>query len=146
MAEAFDRILIILTRQLGDVLLTTPLIHAARQRWPQARIDVLGFAGTLDILRGNPNVTSLVEVKAERGWRAAPDVVRRLWRRYALALVAQPSDRAHLYGWVAAATRSGLVTWERGKSWWQRLLLAHVVEVSRERGHVVLEKLSLLAP
>ena len=39
------RILVIATRQIGDVLLTTPLVRAARERWPQARIDVLGFAG-----------------------------------------------------------------------------------------------------
>ncbi|MBC8057095.1 MAG: glycosyltransferase family 9 protein, partial [Rhizobiales bacterium] len=146
MADHFDRILIIVTRQLGDVLLTTPLIHATRLRWPNARIDVLGFAGTLGLLRGNPDVTSLVEVTAARGWRASCQTFRRLWRRYDLALVGQPSDRAHLYGWVAAPRRSGLVTWHRGKSWWQRLLLEHAVEVPGERGHVVLEKLALLAP
>ena len=38
----FARILVVCTRQLGDVLLTTPLIRAARERWPEARIDVLG--------------------------------------------------------------------------------------------------------
>jgi hypothetical protein len=40
-----ERILVIATRQIGDVLLTTPLVRTARQRWPQARIEVLGFQG-----------------------------------------------------------------------------------------------------
>ena len=29
------RILVIATRQIGDVLLTTPVVRAAKQRWPQ---------------------------------------------------------------------------------------------------------------
>ena len=56
MPDNFRSILVIATRQLGDMLLTTPLIHAAREQWPQARIDVLGFAGTMGLLRGNPDV------------------------------------------------------------------------------------------
>ena len=52
--ERIERILVIVPAQLGDVLITTPLIRAARVRWPGARIDVLGFAGTLELLRGNP--------------------------------------------------------------------------------------------
>jgi heptosyltransferase-3 len=142
----FRSILVIVTRQLGDVLLTTPLIRAARARWPQARIDVLGFTGTLGLLRGNPEIDELLEVPGGRGWRASWPLIKRLWRRYDLALVGQPSDRAHLYGWVAGRQRSGIVTWQRSKSWWQRLLLVHAVEVVHDRSHVVLEKLALLAP
>lgn len=142
----FRRILVIVTRQLGDVLLTTPLIRAARQRWPQARIEVLGFAGTLGLLKGNPDIDELIEVPGGAGWRRSWPLVRRLWRRYDLALIGQPSDRAHLYGFVAGRQRSGLVTWHRNKSWWQRLLLVHAVEVPAERSHVVLEKLALLDP
>ena len=59
----------IATRQIGDVLLTTPLVRAARRRWPQARIEVLGFQGTLGMLRGNPDVDALIESPARLGWR-----------------------------------------------------------------------------
>ena len=64
-----ERILVVATRQIGDVLLTTPLIQAARQRWPQARIDVLGFPGTMGMLRGNPDLNRLLESPARPGWR-----------------------------------------------------------------------------
>ena len=95
-------VLVVVTRQIGDVLLTTPLIHAARRRWPQARIDVLGFAGTLGMLRGNPDVDEVIEV-AGAARRGRPlRLARRLWRRYDLALVADPGDRAHLVGWLAS--------------------------------------------
>ena len=33
------RIIVVVTRQIGDVLLTTPLISAAKARWPNAEIE-----------------------------------------------------------------------------------------------------------
>jgi heptosyltransferase-3 len=142
---AFDRIIVIVTRQIGDVLLTTPLIHEARRRWPQARIDVLGFAGTLGMLRGSPDIAELIEVAPGSGWRQSWPLMRRLWRRYDLALIAQHTDRAHLYGWMAARLRSGQVP-ENRRSWWKRSLLCHAVELGTAHSHVVLEKLRLLSP
>jgi heptosyltransferase-3 len=108
--DHFRRILVIVTRQIGDVLLTTPLIRAVRQRWPDARIDVLGFAGTLAILAGNPDIAELINVPPGSGWRQSWPLIRALWREYDLAVISQYSDRAHLYGLVAAGVRSGQVS------------------------------------
>lgn len=141
----FRRLLVICTRQIGDVLLTTPLIRAAKQRWPDADIDVLGFAGTLGMLKGNPDVHQLIEVPAGSGWVQSKALIKRLWRRYDLALVAQYSDRAHLYGWIAGRVRSGQVP-EGRKSWWKRALLHHAVTVGGTQSHVVIDKLRLLSP
>lgn len=143
-----NRILVIATRQIGDVLLTTPLVRAARQRWPQARIEVLGFAGTLGMLRGNPDIDALVETPARLGWSGFWRLARRLWRRYDLALVTQPSDRAHLLAWMAARHRSGLLPARHGSNWWKRALLEHAVTSGGDESsqHAVAEKLELLAP
>lgn len=139
-------VLVIATRQIGDVLLTAPLIAAVRQRWPDAAIDVLGFAGTLGMLKGNPLIRDFVEVPSGGGWRGALPFVRRLWRRYDLALITQQSDRAHLYGWVAATVRSGLVPGRASISWWKRCLLDHAVRIDDETTPTVVEKLKLLEP
>jgi heptosyltransferase-3 len=141
--QNFDRIVVICTRQIGDVLVTTPLIHAARARWPEARIDVLGFAGTLGMLDGNPDVHERVEVQAGSTWRQSLSLIRRLWRRYDLALVAQYNDRAHLYGFVAGRYRAGLVPPEP-KAWWKRALLQHPIPLTGS--HVLIDKLRLLEP
>ena len=143
--DAFARILVICTRQIGDVLLTTPLIRAAKARWPDAAIDVLGFAGTLGMLRGNSDVSALVEVPAGQGWLGSLALLSRIWRRYDLALIAQYSDRAHLYGWAAAGRRVGLAFFGR-KSWWKRRLLEHTVVLTDPQEHAVVEKLRLLEP
>ena len=144
--ESFERILVVCTRQIGDVLLTTPLIDAAKQRWPAAQVDVLGFAGTLGMLRGNPQIGELIEVPAGSGWMQSWGLIRRLWHRYDLALIAQYSDRAHLYGAIAARRRSGLVLKRRSTNWWKRLLLDHAVVVDENQTHAVIEKLRLLSP
>ena len=139
------RILVVALRRLGDVLLTTPLIHAARERWPDAVIDVLGFGGTLGMLRGNPDVSALIEVPAGSGWWASRRLIARLWRRYDLALIAQYSDRAHLYGFAAARRRAGQVT-DDAQAGWKRALLEHRVRMNNEQSHSVVQKLHLLAP
>ena len=147
-AFAPRRILVIVTRQIGDVLLTTPLLDAAHATWPEAVIDVLGFAGTLGMLEGHPAVSTRIAIGARRDWRAMLALARQLWRRYDLALIAEASDRAHLLGFVAAPVRAGLVPERRAHAWWKRLLLRHAVRVAGDRGetHVASEKLALLAP
>ena len=40
------RVLVVILRRLGDVLLTTPLIRSVKRAYPQALIDALVFAGT----------------------------------------------------------------------------------------------------
>ncbi|HZN46852.1 MAG TPA: glycosyltransferase family 9 protein [Ramlibacter sp.] len=141
-------VLVVVTRQIGDVLLTTPLIHEARRLWPEAAIDVLGFEGTLGMLQGNPDVRELIATPARLGWAGGLRLARRLWKRYDLALVAEPGDRAHLIGAIAARSRSGILPAHNASNWWKQRLLAHVVTSAGDLGevHVVQEKLALLAP
>lgn len=142
------RILVVATRQIGDVLLTTPLIRTARGRWPLARIEVLGFEGTLGVLRGNPDIDGLIEVPVRLGAAGGARLLWRLWRSYDLALVTDAGDRAHLMGWIAAPRRSGIVPAASGSNWWKKLLLEHVVVAAGDLGalHVAPEKQSLLDP
>lgn len=140
------RVLVIATRQIGDVLLTSPLVSAVRKRWPQAQIDVLGFSGTLGMLRGHADVHEFIEVPPGSGWRQARQMLPRLWRRYDLALVTQATDRAHLYGFAAARLRSGLLPQRQSIAWWKRLIVQHAVTIDDERTPTVAEKLKLLEP
>lgn len=139
------RVLIVATQQIGDVLLTTPLLRAVRTRWPQATIDLLGHAGTLGMLSGNPDLSQALEVPARESWQATLARLRMLWRRYDLALVTRASDRAHGYGFAAARVRSGVVPSRLSNGWWKRALCRHVV-VSDEVVHTVDEKLALIRP
>lgn len=144
MDDHFNRILVVSSGQIGDLLLTTPLIRATRRRWPGAQIDVLGFKDAMGMLRGNPDVHELIEVPRGSGWRESKPLIRSLWRRYDLALITDGSDRTHLVGWIAGRLRSGLVPMRASTGWWKRLLLNHAVTIVGH--HVADEKHRLLAP
>ena len=48
------RILVIKLRHHGDMLLITPLIHALKQQYPAASVDVLLYEETRDMLAAIP--------------------------------------------------------------------------------------------
>jgi heptosyltransferase-3 len=93
-------------------------------------------------------VRELIATPARLGWAGGLRLARRLWRRYDLALVAEPGDRAHLIGAIAAHRRSGILPAHNASNWWKQRLLDHVVTSAGDLGevHVVQEKLALLAP
>lgn len=96
-------ILVICMRRLGDVLLCTPLIASLRRAHPQARIDALVFAGTEDVLEGNPDLDRCLTMPS--GGRRLPFP----WRSYDLAITTQANDRPHLIAFLAGKTRAGIV-------------------------------------
>jgi heptosyltransferase-3 len=117
------RALVVTLRFLGDALLSTPLVHAIKQHWPDCAIDVLVFAGTEGMFEGNRDVASVIAVDESA---SAGDTLRQalaLWRRYDLAVIAQTGTRPFLFGWAAGRQRIGLVSSDLGKSWWKRALL-----------------------
>lgn len=115
--------LVVTLRYLGDALLSTPLVHALKQRYPECAVDVLVFAGTEGVFEGNRDVARVIAVP-ERADKS--DTVRRafaLWNRYDLALMGQTGTRPFLFCWAAGRRRVGLVSREARKSWWKRALL-----------------------
>lgn len=115
-----ERILVVCTQRIGDVLLTTPLIKSLRTAWPHAKIDFLGFEVTLDILRGNPDIDQLIPVAYRESRSLQLQRIRGLWRSYDIALTPMATDRARLYCWIAGKWRAALFNpWlkEQPKRW-----------------------------
>jgi heptosyltransferase-3 len=136
------RILLIATRRIGDVLLTTPLLHALRQAWPSAVIDVAVYRRTGSILEGNPDFDSLVEVEERAPFRRSVSLLRSLFRAYDLALTTQGGDRAYLLLFAASRRRYGLIGDPWKKSWWKRLISRYVV-LDNLHTHTVSQNLAL---
>ncbi|MBN1552488.1 glycosyltransferase family 9 protein [bacterium] len=55
-----NRILLVKTHAIGDVLMTTPALRAVRIRFPDAEISYLVGSWSAEILRNNPNIDSLL--------------------------------------------------------------------------------------
>ena len=58
-----NKVLIIATRQIGDTLITTPLIATIKKKWPDAKIDFLGYENSLHMLTGNKDIHQLIGTK-----------------------------------------------------------------------------------
>ena len=136
-----QRILVVCTRRIGDVLLTTPLIRSLHQAWPEARIDALIFRGTAGVLEGNPDLAEVISVPERTKKMARWQELRRLWNRYDLSLSCVPSDRARLYGWAAGRRHLGMLA--AGESRSKRWLLSDAVAFDDVNTHTVSMALQL---
>lgn len=91
------RILVVRTDRLGDVVLSTPLIRALRQTFPDAHIGAMVQPYARDVLLNNPHLNEIFvddpqkEHAGQSGfWRQ----VRALWsQHYDTALLLLPTER-----------------------------------------------------
>ncbi len=110
-----QRILVVCTRRIGDVLLITPLIRSLRRAWPQAQIDALVFRGTAGVLEGNSDLGALIVVPERSSRLARWRELQQLWNRYDLSFSCVPSDRARLYAWAASRRHLGMLAADESK-------------------------------
>lgn len=135
-------ILVVITRRIGDVLLTTPVIRSLRLAWPDAKIDALVFEGTEGALAHNPDLDRVITVQQRPTFWQHLRLLLRLWCSYDLALSMMPSDRPTFYAFVAAKHRVGLIL-EGGKHLWKKWLLSQSVQFDNIYTHTVLMNLKL---
>ena len=58
--ESINRILLTRMKYIGDVVLTTPVIHAVRDKFPSAFIAYLGDKNAVSLLEGNPYLDEII--------------------------------------------------------------------------------------
>jgi len=136
-------VLLVATRRIGDVLLATPLLRSMRKAWPQARIDVLVYAGTERVLEGNPDCTRVLAVAQRPAFAEHLRLLRGIWREYDLAAASQASDRSHLYAWCAGRRRVGMVPDLRAASAWKRASCLRYAVLDDVGTHTVAQNLRL---
>jgi heptosyltransferase III len=78
---ALRRVLVIKLRNLGDVLLASPVVSILRKQLPHCEVDALVYADTSDMLRGHPDLSVLHEI--HRDWKAL-SLLQRLGRERTL--------------------------------------------------------------
>ncbi|MFN0157424.1 MAG: glycosyltransferase family 9 protein [Bacteroidota bacterium] len=86
-----NRILVIRTDRIGDVVLATPLIRSLRQTFPQAYIAALVAPYAKDVLAGNPHLNEiLVDAPTMNFWQQTA-LLRK--HKFDTALLLHPTER-----------------------------------------------------
>ncbi len=147
MISGIERILVIKLKHIGDVLLATPAIHALKKAFPKSRICALVYAGTDDMLTGNPDLEEVLVFEKGTGVGRISNegrLVSQLRRiRPDLAVQMGNGDREAILGVLSGA---GIrVGYDPGHSGFlgRRLLLTHIVPQDWEK-HVVESNLDLV--
>ena len=131
------RVLVVILRRLGDVLLTTPLIRSLKRAYPQATIDALVFAGTEGVLAGNADLAEVITMPARPRLADTLALTARLFRRYDLAVSAQTGDRPIAFALIAGRHSVGPVEPEGVASAIKRVLLGRSYIRDRSQHRVV---------
>jgi heptosyltransferase-3 len=106
------KLLLAKLNHLGDTLLLTPTIHFLKERYPNARIDVLVRSGNEVMLAGNPDIDSVIAVaRPERDQRTIRTGLKEFvnafpklfLRRYDYAFDLSGSDRSRLWMLLSAS-------------------------------------------
>jgi len=144
--QQFKKILIIATRQIGDTLITTPLIKRTHEIWPEAHIDFLGFKNAVGILDGNPYLRNIIGSSPKPKLKEYISLLKKVFFQYDLAIITQPSDRSYLYGLFAAPHRVGVMHIGKENRGWKKWITQFQVAINYFEQHVVTEKLNLVSP
>ncbi|MBM4284671.1 MAG: putative lipopolysaccharide heptosyltransferase III [Deltaproteobacteria bacterium] len=117
----FENILVIKLKQLGDVLLSTPVLTALKEAWPGVRVTYLVGRGTEEMLTDHPLLDGLMVVDRCRDtWSQTVTLLRRLRQaRFDLVLEMSGGDRGAFYTWVSGA-RDRLGFQKLRQPLWQR--------------------------
>ncbi len=105
----FKRILIVRTDRIGDVLLSTPVIKALRDNYPDAYIAMMVSPYAKDIVEGNPNLDEVIiydKDSKHRTWGMSIKFALNLKKnKFDLAIVLHPTNRAHLITFLTGIRR-----------------------------------------
>ena len=144
-----ERILVFKLKQLGDVLLSTPVFAALRRRFPEAEIVACVNAGGEQMLVGNGDVSGVMmpPVASKMGllprWKAELQFARELRRRkFDLAIDLTTTDRSAVLTRVSGA---GVRLGYRSAKGFLGRRRCYTTEVQPVRGeHVVRKHLRIL--
>ena len=129
----FERILVVRTDRVGDVILTTPVIAALKEAFPQAHLAVLISPATRELLKDNPYVDEILEDDRKGrhrgflGFHALADEIKK--RKFDVAFVFHTKKRTNfLCFWTGIPQRVGYRNNKLG------FLLTHPLTDTRPQG------------
>jgi heptosyltransferase-3 len=149
-----EKVLIIKLRNIGDVLLTTPMYSSIRAAYPKATICALVRRGTEQVLTGNPDLDKVFILPGRSDYPSVFSYFTAMVRflkavraqKFTLAINTTEGEGGILVSWASLIpNRWGLIRREHRGTWRSSLLTRRFAVGPRYR-HMVLRNLDLLAP
>jgi heptosyltransferase-3 len=142
---SFKRILVIKLKQPGDVLVSSPVLAALKEAWPQAGVSYLVPQGTEEMISDHPLLDCLYV--AERQGAALSrtlSFLRELRRgRFDLVLELSGGDRGAFYARITGA-KERLGFGYGGRAFWHRFCLTRLLPAPPLRMHLVEHNLEMV--
>jgi len=137
-------VLVIKFRNIGDVLLASPVISVLNRELPeQSFIDVMVYADTAPMLSGNSSVNNIYCVdRAECGissiWHFVKQLISVRHKKYDLIINLTEGDRGAIVSLFSGAnTRVGLEHEKNARKWWKRKSYTHFYRTNIRKRHIV---------
>jgi len=137
------KVLIVVTRRIGDVVLATPFIRTLRRAWPAAQIDTLVFEKTEGPLLANPDINHIITVAEQCSLWSHIKFLSSIIRCYDIAFSIQTGDRPTFYVWMAGKYRIGMKEGPFKYWWWKQIFLDRWAPFDNINTHTVLMNLKL---
>ncbi|ANP75004.1 hypothetical protein A134_00605 [Vibrio crassostreae 9CS106] len=143
-----NKILLVLTRFLGDCLLATGMLRSLRLAYPKAIIDVIATPSGRWALEGNSDIDNLILVQQKLKFGEGVKLLRKHFRRYDLSITDKPSGKSELYALLFSKGRRFRVIEPKMEGTWRTSpkIFAHRVYENRRQEHRVIRNLELLKP
>ncbi len=142
-----SNILIVVQRSNGDVFLTNPLITTLYKNYNKPKIDLLVNDDTLAIANTLKYINNIIsfsyQKKQEIGLKQDITIIKKIYKKYDLAISLITSDRSVLYAILAAKKSISVVDKEYQKSWWKKLFLSNYYLLDNK--HIVINNTKALA-
>ena len=131
--RSLQRILVIRLDRIGDVLLSTPTLHALRNAYPKARITAMVRPPCQDLLDGHPAVDDVLVYEKEGRHRSVWATIAFAYQlsreRFDLAIILHPSHRSHWIPFLAVIPQR--VGFDRKSGWLLTTSLPHIKQEGR---------------
>lgn len=104
-----QRILIVRTDRIGDVVLSTPVIRSLREAFPDAHLAMMVRPGNRELVEGHPDLDAVIlydKQGREKGWLGNFRFAAALRaHRFDTALILHSTNRVILVTWLAGIRR-----------------------------------------
>jgi len=141
------KILVIIQRSNGDVLLSSSLIKSLYENFDSPKIDILVNDDTISVAKILPNINKVYtfsyEKKSSNRWSQERNIIKQLFRKYDISINLTASDRSVIYALLASKKSISAIEKVNYKSWWKKILLSHYYYFDSSK-HILLNNLEPL--